>query len=1216
MNISMMRFLFFTAFFLASNVLHAQECRDYFPDGLQSHTNPGTLTFYWGSKIVNSPDNILDTGSISDGAGAGTSCNGVSCAISNSTVASSNYNTFPNNSNNITVVDGAPQTLLPGNYNNITLNNAAILNLQAGLYLLRGNLSAISSSRINIVSGTVVFLVRGTVSLNDSVQFNGAGAAESLLLYSRGVMSMGSNTLVHGFVYTGNDITFNSQAAVLGAVTARNATLNSPTTITYDSTALSVANFSPFCTTTPPPLPAPVAEYRLENSWLGNPNEVIDSSANGLNGRAIRYNGNFPTPGNLSPAIAGDPGTCRYGIFNGTNSGHLRVEDNSLLDFQNQLTVGAWIYPTALPASGGLKTIVSKDQNFEFHLNPSGDIFWWWGGGSRQLTTSGLNLSLNAWHHIAITYTVGEQKIYVDGTQRAATNFTSTMTLNNDPLLIGTDINFDSRNFSGRLDEVNIFNTALTAAQIGVLKNRTHPCNATPQIGSFVIDIGGAAGSVCYAKAIGITALDTDGSLMTSYTGAVTLSTSLNHGDWSVISASAINPDPPQNTLISGPVDSGGASYTFAGTSDAGTITLYLSNQHAEILSVNVADAVANITSSSAPVTFSENAFVVNVTDSLNDDVVAGRDHSFSIDMVRKDPVTGVCGKATNYNASLIKAWIAKNAQDPGGAVPGVKTATGLYVLPLFEPGAANVTFPFVNGTALFDLVTSDVGKYVIHFKDDNVAGFSTAPILGSSATLIVRPFALDVNIAGNPSASDATGPRFIAAGENFQATVRAVLWSANDDLNNDGQVDGHVNGNPLDGANLADNASAVSFGLEVPTEGVALSSVLVAPSSGSDPGLGNGETSGDGRLLAIFVSGSGQSGNLYHAEVGVVELNSRILDADYLGAGARTNKILGSSYVGRFTPAHFSLTPLGINEACGSFSYMEQAFSGGYRLTAQNARTPASTTANYQGAFAKLDDTVGTFAYGAIAAGNDLSTRLAGIGHAVSWLNGVGDVTLDTMLFTRQVSTAPDGPFTGMQIGVAVSDSDGVQLSSASLNLDIDGNTLDDHGLLGETTQRYGRLYAKDAFGPESTAIPMFWQTEFFNGARFVRNADDNCSQLAFSQINFSGASTSLDVANQTMSVTLGGVTSVFDFSDPLGTTACMTGTDIGFCSGHAGIVYGATGATMTYPVNIDLTNYPQLRFDWNADGNFSDLTHPQFKVNFQTYRGHDRVIFWRERL
>ena len=76
------------------------------------------------------------------------------------------------------------------------------------------------------------------------------------------------------------------------------------------------------------------------------------------------------------------------------------------------------------------------------------------------------------------------------------------------------------------------------------------------------------------------------------------------------------------------------------------------------------------------------------------------------------------------------------------------------------------------------------------------------------------------------------------------------------------------------------------------------------------------------------------------------------------------------------------------------------------------------------------------------------------------------------------------------------------------------------------------------------------------------------------------------------------------------------MNAVNIGFCDGQAGIQYGAPGTVIAYPISIDLTNLPFLRFDWNQDGDHSDVSLPDATINFQSYRGHDRVIYWQETL
>ncbi|UTA46576.1 LamG domain-containing protein [Simiduia sp. 21SJ11W-1] len=1212
----MLRFLVFVLLSTVSLSAFAQLCTAIFPDAVSNSDNGGKITLADSSTIFNSPDNILDTRTLSVPTYNNLSCNGQICTKSDSIVPTGNPLTIPNGSD-VTVGFQQTLSLAPGNYGQLQLNSEAVLLLSPGDYTFSKSSSLLSKSAIRLSSdGTVRLWFKDNLTLNSQTQIGTASTFRHFFMYSVKSFNFGSPSTFYGALYAEGDVTLANLAHIYGAATAKNdILLVSASFVTFDASKVASIDFGTFCTGAQT-LPVPVAEYRLENpNWTGLGGEVTDSGPNGLHGRAIYYNSGYPTSSNASPAIAGDPGTCRYGIFNGTNTGHLRIEDNSLLDLPSALSVGVWIYPTFV-AGSGLRTIVSKDENFEFHLNANREVYWWWGGGSRSLTTTGTALALNTWHHIVITYAVGEQKIYINGVERAATNYNGSMTLNNDPLLIGTDLNYNSRNFIGRIDEVVVYDKTLSAGQVSLLMNQTHPCINVASLGSFEINTGGGTASVCTPKEISIIARDTTGAVIPYYSGNVALTTSTGNGDWSATSNGNPSSDPPFNAVVPGANDSGRASYAFGGSNDGGAVALFLSNQHAEQLTITVADSNSGVSSTSASLTFSENAFDIQTTDTLGADIVAGRDHDYRIDMLRRDPATGSCGQATNYQVANVKAWVTRNTDDPAGSAPQLRTASGVYTLPNAEPATANVTLPFVAGTASFELLTTDVGKYITQFKDAS-GSFSDQPITGATAQQIVRPFAFDVRATANPAGVSASGPAFVPAGQNFSATARAVLWQALDDTNDDGVADGHADGNPSTGAQLQDNAAAPAFGQESSAEGVQLTSRLIAPAGGADPGLGNGESAGDGRLLTSFTGGSGTSGALYFGEVGAIELNSQIADGNYLAMGsARTQKIRGSAYVGRFYPAAFALQPGSLAEGCTGFTYMEQAFALDYTLTALNARPTPAVTTNYEGSFAKLGASLGSFAYGARSASDDLSARLAAWQTSVSWSAGVGAVQVDPATFTRQAGGAPDGPFTDLDFGLQVQDADGVALASAALDLDVDNDGSFEHGLLGRSIQRYGRLRAKDAFGPESAAIPMFWQTEVYDGAQFTVSANDNCTAIALSQIDFIGATTSLDVAAQTIDVTRAGVTSRFDFSDPLGSQVCFSALAVGFCQGRAGVAYGATGVTVSYPIEVSLANYPHLRFDWDADGDYSDVALPRFTVNFETYRGHDRVIFWRERL
>jgi uncharacterized protein DUF6701/concanavalin A-like lectin/glucanase superfamily protein len=228
--------------------------------------------------------------------------------------------------------------------------------------------------------------------------------------------------------------------------------------------------------TTVPPIAGLIGEWRFDELfWNGTNSEVLDASGNDLHLTAFDA-----LTGNTDQAIPGDPGTCSYGVFNGSVS-FIQLDDDtsttdSLLDIPNTLTITTWINTNVIPSSG-LKSILSKDENYEFHINTSGQIFWWWRWAT--LTTTGTPLTLNQWHHIAVTWRSGEQVIYIDGVERARSARTGTLDINNDPLQIGQDLAIPERFFDGEIDEVRIYENFLSAAEVNQIMNETRPCSST-----------------------------------------------------------------------------------------------------------------------------------------------------------------------------------------------------------------------------------------------------------------------------------------------------------------------------------------------------------------------------------------------------------------------------------------------------------------------------------------------------------------------------------------------------------------------------------------------------------------------------------------------------------------------------------------------------------------------------------------------------------------
>ncbi|MBY0419417.1 MAG: hypothetical protein K2W88_15305, partial [Pararheinheimera sp.] len=218
----------------------------------------------------------------------------------------------------------------------------------------------------------------------------------------------------------------------------------------------------------------PVLSWNLNvASWTGAAGEVLDTSGNSLSGRT--YNSLLSSI--TAPALTGDPGTCSFSQFNGSNQ-YMAVADNAKLDITDELTIAIWVRPRAYPGSD-LMTILSKDTNYEFHLTPTGKIYWWWHDqdGVERTLTSNSSVQLNQWTHVAITYKNGAQRIYINGTADTSTgSFTKKLATNNLALEVGRD-NAANRYFNGDLDEVRIYTRAHNQTKIEEIRQERASCS-------------------------------------------------------------------------------------------------------------------------------------------------------------------------------------------------------------------------------------------------------------------------------------------------------------------------------------------------------------------------------------------------------------------------------------------------------------------------------------------------------------------------------------------------------------------------------------------------------------------------------------------------------------------------------------------------------------------------------------------------------------------
>ncbi|HKO38760.1 MAG TPA: LamG domain-containing protein, partial [Solirubrobacterales bacterium] len=152
--------------------------------------------------------------------------------------------------------------------------------------------------------------------------------------------------------------------------------------------------------------------------------------------------------------------------FDGVND-RVDVPDAASLDLTTGMTLEAWVRPTTNSGwrTAILKEMGSEDLAYALYASdgakPRGEI-----RTTAYNTAAGTTgLALNAWSHIASTYDGKNQRFYLNGTQVKVTTVTGSLPNTANPLRIGGNILWGEY-FAGLIDEVRVYNRALTAAEI------------------------------------------------------------------------------------------------------------------------------------------------------------------------------------------------------------------------------------------------------------------------------------------------------------------------------------------------------------------------------------------------------------------------------------------------------------------------------------------------------------------------------------------------------------------------------------------------------------------------------------------------------------------------------------------------------------------------------------------------------------------------------
>lgn len=155
------------------------------------------------------------------------------------------------------------------------------------------------------------------------------------------------------------------------------------------------------------------------------------------------------------------------GAFNFDGTVHVRVPDSAALK-PAQLTAEAWVFPTA--PSAGPHTIIARGNfgnSWDLRLTNNTPQFWSHGAQGLEGPSA---IPLNEWTHLAISFDGRTKRLYVNGAEVASRGELRALVYDAAPVpvTIGSDwtSNASSARFNGRIDEVALYNRALTPDEV------------------------------------------------------------------------------------------------------------------------------------------------------------------------------------------------------------------------------------------------------------------------------------------------------------------------------------------------------------------------------------------------------------------------------------------------------------------------------------------------------------------------------------------------------------------------------------------------------------------------------------------------------------------------------------------------------------------------------------------------------------------------------
>ena len=376
----------------------------------------------------------------------------------------------------------------------ITARVAGLQNTDAwakGGLMLRQSLDPTSVNASFVVTpGNGIAFQRRTTAGGQTVRTTTSGTTPTWLRLTRAGSTVTAAVSANGTTWSSAgsaSVPLQGQVYVGLAVTSRRA--SRLTTATFEQAAVSR-------TASAPAEPSgPVAAWAFDEG-MGT---VARDSVGTLNGTVS--GATWSTAGRYGGAL----------FFDGLDD-VVTVSDAAPLDLATGMTVEAWVRPRTL---SGRRTVAGKSgqSTLAYGLYAHTDVSRPAGvaniGGTDHQVTGAAALPVDTWSHVAVTYDGQAARVYVNGTLAGSKTVSGTLLQTGGGLRIGGNSVWGEW-FHGRIDDVRIYNRALTASDIQSDMNTPVPSTPLADSTRPTVAIGSPAAGATVSGTVTIAATAAD----------------------------------------------------------------------------------------------------------------------------------------------------------------------------------------------------------------------------------------------------------------------------------------------------------------------------------------------------------------------------------------------------------------------------------------------------------------------------------------------------------------------------------------------------------------------------------------------------------------------------------------------------------------------------------------------------------------------------------